>query len=890
MTLVIDVSCKGIEGSRRISLEDNETLEIGRANDELELSKDRRLSRRHFLISFKNGEIELSHLSKTNPTLVAPIGKGEFTKLRGKLTLTDNCRIMAGSHRFILTLESFDSVFSPTLSSPSLEHIWFDMEDDEGEDPFAVEEEDTGVSTSQSAKATLQSPIPTIVDESLAKSPTPVNSHVPKLSFDEPNDEPVSSPILIDQLSSRQQASQLPASTDASPVGFTAEAPTILPSSVPSKLTDQNSNGFEVGNTLGGYELIDKIGVGGMGQVFKARHRRMKRVVALKKLPDEFSGSRELLRRFEREVEAAAKLDHPNIVTAFDAGEEAGIHFLVMQFIDGSDVSDLISKQGVLDPRQAVDLTLQAARGLAYAHSRGIIHRDIKPANLLVDKNGTLKILDMGLARMQESAAQSRGPQTELTQIGAVMGTVDYLAPEQAIDSRTADNRSDIYSLGCTFYQMLTGTKVFQGETDMQVILAHCDMPIPVLSERVVGLPHEFNTFFEKMLAKDPADRFQDMNQCIAALERLRPLTEGLDVEVVGKKQAAKINYRNSINAEHTSNLNLIQPPAWTSGQIKIGFAAALTILGIGLSSMYASYCTDLTTDQWLTRFDELKGTPFQGYGFEIGCTRILLYVSCLAYVFWKSFRRALGQIFDFRYHTKKVQAVRILLCLIALAFGSFEAFQHLSADKAPRQLLIESGIENPSGELVAQQLTPYAAFLPYSLVIYVILVPLLIVIPFASALLDFPKIRTQATWLSDGMAKSNFKGSQVISLFRRFESNCQAVCERYLSCTVLLLVAINFECWIGRYTLSQSGFELGVKGMTACGVAAVACLIWILGLYINTNQSTVNTLVSNDSPDSASFRNAHNGVTFLKWLLVGSSTGLLTSLLTGLLIIWIAR
>lgn len=695
----------------------------------------------------------------------------------------------------------------------------------------------------------------------------------------------------VDQLLKELSKPAQEAGTTANAASLEIEDKTILPSPMPVD-SSRKSTDIDVGDTLGDYELVAKIGVGGMGQVFKARHRRMKRMVALKTLPDELADSEALIKRFEREVEAAAKLDHPNIVAAFDAGEDSGIHYLVMKFIEGQDVSELISKQGILKPRQAVDLTLQAAKGLAYAHSRGIIHRDIKPANLLLDKNGTLQILDMGLARIEDLANENSRQVTDLTQAGVVMGTVDYLPPEQAIDSRRADKRSDIYSLGCSFYQMLTGTPVFQGETTIQIIMAHCDTPIPVLSEKVIGLPVEFDQFLDKMIAKNPADRFQDMSECIAELEQLEPLTQELDVEVVVEKQAQKIPAvrLGSIHPDHEAKLSAIKHPAWTSWQVGIGLAFAFAMLVISLASNYASYTSFFTSEIWLARFDEMKGTVFQGLGFEIGCARVLLFIPIITYVFWKSFRNQLGQIFSFRSHTKVVWLARILLCVISLGFGALETYRHLTPNQAPLDLAIEAGYENPSIELVEQQRTAYAAFLPYSLVLYMVIVPSLVVIPFASALTDFPRVQSQGHWLTDGMERGQFKSGHVISLFRRFESNCQAVCERYLSCSMILLLAINFECWAGRFTLSQSGFELMVKGMTFCGVVALACFGWILSVYIKTNHAAVNTLVLSDSPNSTKFKNEHNGGTFLKWLLTGTSTGILVSALTLSLIFWSAR
>src|ERR1700676_997137 len=174
---------------------------------------------------------------------------------------------------------------------------------------------------------------------------------------------------------------------------------------------------------LGNYTILDKIGSGGMGQVFKAKHRRMHRIVAIKMLPRNVMTDAVVVARFQREVEAAAKLSHAHIVAAHDADEANGVHFLVMEYVEGSDLSALVKKNGPFPVAKAVNYILQAARGLEFAHGEGVVHRDIKPANLLLDKKGTVKILDMGLARIE--AGGDVGAQAELTGTGTIMGTVD---------------------------------------------------------------------------------------------------------------------------------------------------------------------------------------------------------------------------------------------------------------------------------------------------------------------------------------------------------------------------------------------------------------------------------------------------------------------------------
>ncbi len=282
------------------------------------------------------------------------------------------------------------------------------------------------------------------------------------------------------------------------------------------------------GLVLGNYVVLDKIGQGGMGHVYKAQHRRMKRVVALKVLPSSVANSDKAVQRFQREVEAAAKLSHPHVVTAYDADQSDGVHFLVMEYVAGTDLSRLVHTQGPLSVALAIDYVLQAAAGLAYAHAQGVIHRDIKPSNLLLDRAGTVKVLDLGLARFERDLeSEPAASSAELTQTGQLMGTIDFIAPEQAMDTHSADGRSDIYSLGCTLFYLLTGRAVYPTGTFAQKIVAHLQQSIPSLASARGDVPAQLDAVFRRMVAKQPEERPQSMDEVIAELESCRALAEG---------------------------------------------------------------------------------------------------------------------------------------------------------------------------------------------------------------------------------------------------------------------------------------------------------------------------------------------------------------------------
>ena len=271
---------------------------------------------------------------------------------------------------------------------------------------------------------------------------------------------------------------------------------------------------------IGNYVVMSRLGAGGMGTVYKARHRSMNRTVALKVLTRETGGQSSMAQRFQREVETIAQLSHPNIVMAFDAGEDDKGLYLVMEFVDGRDLSCEVAQTGPLSIADATDCTLQAARGLACAHEHGIVHRDVKPANLLRDRAGVVKVADLGLARL--ATAEANSVTASLTQAGNILGTADYIAPEQAMDSANVDHRVDIYSLGCTLFFLLAGRPMYSAGSLMALLLKHRDAPIPSLCEARPDVPAELDEIYRRMAAKKPEDRYATMAEVVRALEGVR--------------------------------------------------------------------------------------------------------------------------------------------------------------------------------------------------------------------------------------------------------------------------------------------------------------------------------------------------------------------------------
>lgn len=383
-----------------------------------------------------------------------------------------------------------------------------------------------------------------------------------------------------------------------------------------SLLLNGKWRGFFIAN--GKYKLLQLLGIGGMGKVYLCEHIRMKRLVALKVLPLDQLKDEDAVARFNREAVAAAALNHPNIVKAYDLDQDGSLHFLVLEYVDGSSLHEIVKKHGPMEIERACHYIAQASLGLQHAHEAGWVHRDIKPGNLLLDRGGTLKLLDLGLARLFEG--RNNDNLTQKLEGKPVLGTADYLSPEQALSSSDVDIRSDIYSMGATLYYLLAGRAPYERGTITEKLLAHqLKEPEPIMNLRP-EVPPALAAVLKKMMAKKPVHRFQSP---IAIAEALAPWTAG-PIEPPAEEEMPKrclalealaagtpsgpitgVNYRTNGHASsRPSNASLssshllrkgMSPIKWLTAPqrrtpVVVGGGIVAGLLGVGLFVMVANF------------------------------------------------------------------------------------------------------------------------------------------------------------------------------------------------------------------------------------------------------------------------------------------------------------
>jgi serine/threonine-protein kinase len=356
----------------------------------------------------------------------------------------------------------------------------------------------------------------------------------------------------------------------------------------------------KVGELVGGrFELEELVGEGGMSSVYRAYDSELERRVAVKILHEHYSSDPEYVERFRREARAIARLSHPNVVTVIDRGEWRGRQYIVFEHVAGENLKTVVARDGPLPVHEALELSVQVGRALAFAHELGIVHRDVKPHNVLVDAGGTAKVTDFGIARALDV-------DDALTQTGTVLGTGLYISPEQARGER-GDERSDQYSFGVVMYELLTGDVPYRGDTLMAVAMRHVRDPVPHVREKRPEVPARIDAVVARTMGKQPSDRYPSLEDVVEALERCRlpgpedtwPVeADGAQTHVVppASGQPAPRRRRRS------------RAPIVLAALVALGVVAALVLLGNGLFGLGGDTAEAVVRTSAISDFDPLGG------------------------------------------------------------------------------------------------------------------------------------------------------------------------------------------------------------------------------------------------------------------------------------------
>lgn len=401
--------------------------------------------------------------------------------------------------------------------------------------PSEVSPQVSGI-TSVSSAVGLDATMERSDDQDFSVNEATMDSNVGLASTSSVGKDSVGKDSASKDSASKDSASNDSASKDSASKGASMKASEGARSSAPAG-TNASSPALML-NRLGGYKILSELGAGGMGSVYLAKQISLDRSCALKTIQAHWAKNPRVIARFIREAYAAAQLTHHNVVQIYDLGQDSGTNYFSMELVSGGSLDDQLKSKGKLPPKLAATLILQASRGLKFAHDHGMVHRDIKPANLMMTADGLVKVADMGLIKTpspddlppeDDSDVQSMmlaSARSQVTAVGSSMGTPAYMSPEQSLDAASVDKRADIYSLGCTFYALLTGKPPFDGNTLMEVISKHRAEKI-VRPERIIsGLPTTLGDIIEKMTEKKPEDRYQDLEEVIHDLEVYLELRE----------------------------------------------------------------------------------------------------------------------------------------------------------------------------------------------------------------------------------------------------------------------------------------------------------------------------------------------------------------------------
>ncbi len=592
---------------------------------------------------------------------------------------------------------------------------------------------------------------------------------------------------------------------------------------------------------IGNYDVLSLLGRGGMGEVYLARHSRMKdRLYAVKTILPQ-GASRDVVSRFEREISVLSKLAHPNFLYAVDAGEHDGKLYLVTEYIDGIDLTKLVKQAGKLQVADACEIVRQMALGLAAAHAANIIHRDIKPSNVMLDRTGKAKILDLGLALIHDS------PDLALTNDRNVIGTPEYMSPEQWHGSHHVTPASDIYSLGCTLHFLLAGAPPFSVKeypTLPLIMGAHLEQSPPTLIDLVPNIDPGLSDLVARCLAKNPEQRPQS---CGEIAEALTPWAAGSNLGTLVAEVLPPSTHRSRIVETPRQEISNLPTHNDEWSRVKSEFqwnwplmyAGALVVL-LCLASLTMAYFGPGTTEAWTRRFDRLQDQKVPaGTGFLIEAARIILFVTCICGVCMLRFAEPVRRFFSPQLNVPAVWIARTVVILMIAFFLRAEVARHWNPSAAGADMVkwaAAHGIETTA----EKEIVPYRWYLPYSVSIYIFVFAGMITCPLLQFFLsDFGYLQKRLTALAANQAATS-KPQAKLALLYQFAHGCRDLTARYVDAGGVLAIGIQYDYWIGRKTLSDDGFATVVLAWVTIGIMAglflVICYVYSRALEITAS------------------------------------------------------
>lgn len=582
---------------------------------------------------------------------------------------------------------------------------------------------------------------------------------------------------------------------------------------------------------VGNYVIERELGRGGMGVVYLATHAQLRDRRYAVKLISGATGSPAAVEQFRGEIKATGKSHHPNLLYAIDAGTHDGSLYLVTEFVEGQDLGRILRDRGPLPPAVACEIGRQIAIGLAAAHANGIVHRDVKPQNLILQPNGQVKILDLGLAAVRDATGgELRGD--------AVVGTPAYMPPEQWRRGEAVSPAIDIYALGCTLFELLAGHTPFPVSKHPDQAAqrrAHLEVEPERLSTVAAGVPADVTDLVARCLDKRPEARPPNAAALAAALElHAAPL---VTAELLAEPQVTGAATKAAFDAF------LAEPRLPDTGRARRQFATILAACcGIAQVGLAAAYFGPAATEAWGLRFGRLADPRLPvAVGFTIEAVRSALFLTLVFMVAYLQFRLPLQRFLSPRLNTPRVWIARGIFGTAMLAFLWAEFQRQWFPEYAATEMVTWAAAHGIA-TTAAREVAPYRWYLGYSCVHYLFVFGGLLVLPILQFLLVDLNSTKRAMALFAAAQRDEPNGMDAVDRLYGIARILRRLATRYVDVGGVLAIGVQFEYWIGRWTLSDKGYLIEVVGMVVTAGMMVLILAYVMSRYASAIEVTAST------------------------------------------------